>query len=181
MRTHVLLLACIGLFHLVQTAFAEEYSKDVVIYQGSVGTVKVKVTGSTRPFSRTAHQVTESRNAGTEARPDWKPSMVDGHEVVGTDMLLPEDGTPQLADLTVWFGEQKVSVPVKYLHHVFRPHVEAANFDSRYASTLVAFSADGQAVHISLGIADAAASATYDLIITSKGVVATDFGRPAGS
>ncbi len=153
------------------SCLAFDYAKDVLVYEGSVGATKVKVTASERPFSRAAHKTTDLRNAGSEEKPDWMPATVDGKGVVGTDQTLPEDGLPQLFALTVWFGDKKVSVPSEHLNHIFLPHLDGTTFEDGYIDTLVAFSSDGKALYLSLGVGDGGGTSTYDMQIRADGTV----------
>lgn len=155
------------------SCLAFDYAKDFVVYEGAVGSTKVKITASERPFSRAAHKTTDLHNAGSEEKPDWKPATVDGRGVVGTDQTLPRDGLPQLSALTVWFGDRKVSVPDEHLHHIFLPHLDAATFRDGYIDTLVAFSPDGKALYLSLGVGDGGGTSTYDLQVRADGTVTT--------
>jgi hypothetical protein len=173
MSFRAFLIGVTGLITLSVSAMAFDYPKDTVIYEGAVGTTKVKITGSARPFSRALHKTTELRNAGTEEKQDWRSATVDGKEVVGTDQTLPKDGLPQLSSLTVWFGEQRISVPAEFLHHVFLPRLDPATFAEAYISTIVAFSADGKALYLSLGVGDGGGAGTYDLRIRADGAVST--------
>ncbi|MCB1209554.1 MAG: hypothetical protein KDK97_09520 [Verrucomicrobiales bacterium] len=179
MRLRSFVIGTIGVVAIAVRAVAFDYPKDAVIYDGAVGTTKVKITASAQPFSRAAHKTTELRNAGTKEKQDWKSATVDGKNVVGTDQTLPIDGLPQLSALTVWFGEQRVSIPVEYLHHVFLPRLEPATFTDAYIDTLVAFSADGKALYLSLGVGDGGGAGTYDLRIRADGkVFTTPIQRP---
>jgi hypothetical protein len=173
MSLRAFIIGACGLVTLSASALAFDYPKDAVIYEGTVGTTKVKITGSARPFSRASHKTTELRNAGTEEKQDWRSATVDGKQVVGTDQTLPADGVPQLSALIVWFGETRISVPDDHLHHVFLPSLSAAKFSDDYVPTLVAFSADGQAVYISLKVGDGGGTGTYDLQIRADGTVST--------
>ncbi|MGV3664104.1 MAG: hypothetical protein ACO1TE_28285 [Prosthecobacter sp.] len=173
MNFHAITISLVGGLLLGAPAAAFDYPKDVVIYEGAVGGTKVKITASARPFSRASHKTTELRNAGTEEQQDWKAATVDGKEVVGMDQTLPNDGIPQLSALTVWFGDQQVSVPAEHLKHVFLPHLRPAEIRKGYAHTLVAFSADARAVILSLGVGDGGGSSTYDLQISADGMVST--------
>jgi hypothetical protein len=157
----------------VTSCLAFDYAKDIVVYEGAVGSTKVKITASERPFSRAAHKTTDLHNAGSEDNPDWKPATVDGKEVVGTDQTLPKDGLPQLSALTVWFGDQKVSVPAEHLHHIFLPHLDGSTFKDDYIDTRVAFSSDGKALYLSLGVGDGGGTSTYDMLIRADGTVTT--------
>ena len=162
-----------ALVTLSTSAMSFDYPKNTLIYEGAVGTTKVKITGSARPFARKAHKTTELRNVGTDGKEESKSATVDGRRVVGTDMTLPEDGLPQLSNLTVWFGDIKVSVPDKHLHHVFLPWLQPATFTSETIDTLVAFSADGKAVYLSLAVGDGGGAGTYGWIIRSDGTVSS--------
>lgn len=162
-----------GFMHLMAQAMAFDYPKDAVLYEGSVGSTKVKVTASARPFSRAAHQTTELRVVDSGNGEKVYPATVDGEVVYGTDLTVPEDGIPQLSALTVWFGDTKVDVPERYLHHVFLPWLSPATFRGEFIDTLVAFSADGKAVYISLGIGDGGAAGTYSLIIRADSTITT--------
>lgn len=174
------MIHAIGVITMATRAVAFDYPKDAVIYAGSVGSTPVKITASARPFDRTAHQVTDLRNVGTAEKEDWRSATVDGIEVLGTDQTLPRDGLPQLSALTIWFGTIKVDVPVRHLHHVFLPHLDAATFRGSHVHTLVAFSADAKAVFISLGVGDGGGSGTHDLRVTADGTVSTEpLHRPA--
>ncbi len=173
MKLRKLIAIALGFIATATDSFALDYAKDVVVYEGAVGPTKVKITASERPFSRAAHKTTELHNAGSEEKPDWKAATIDGKSVVGTDQTLPRDGLPQLAALTVWFGERKVSVPVEYLNHVLLPHLEAAAFKDGWINTLVVFSSDGKALHLSLGVGDGGGTGTYDLRIRADGTVTT--------
>lgn len=154
-------------------ALAFDYPPKVILYEGAVAGREVRITASARPFSQAAHHTTELRNAGTEAQPDWRPATVDGKPVVGTDQTLPADGVPQLSELVVWFGAQKVAVPASHLRHVFVPHLRPAIIEKGAADTLVAFSADGSTVLLSLGVGDGGGTGTYSLLITADGTVST--------
>jgi hypothetical protein len=179
MRLRTFIIGAIGVVAIAVRAIAFDYPKEALIYEGAVGTTKVKVTASAQPFSRAAHRTTELRNAGTEEKQDWRSATVDGKKAVGTDETLPKDGFPQLSALTVWFGEQRVAVPVEYLHHVFLPRLKPAAFRDGYIGTLVAFSADGKALYLSLGVGDGGGAGAYDLLIRSDGsVFNTPIQRP---
>jgi hypothetical protein len=173
MSLRTFIFTIVGAFSLGSSSFGFDYDKDVILYEGAAGTTKVKITASERPFSKTAHNTTELRNAGTEEKQDWRSATVDGKDVVGTDQTLPADGLPQLSALTVWFSEKKVSVPVEFLHHVFLPHLRPAVFTGDYADTLVAISADGKSLFLSLGVGDGGGASTYDLQIRADGTVST--------
>lgn len=173
MRLRRSIVTALGLIATAASSFAFDYAKDAVVYEGAVGTTKVKITASERPFSRAAHKTTELHNAGTEEKPDWKAATIDGKSVVGTDQTLPRDGLPQLSALTVWFGEKKVSVPVEHLSHVLLPHLDGTSFKDGWIDTLVAFSTDGKALHLSLGVGDGGGTGTYDLRIRADGTVTT--------
>lgn len=54
------------------SCLAFDYAKNFVVYEGAVGSTKVKITASERPFSRAAHKTTDLHNAGSEEKPDWK-------------------------------------------------------------------------------------------------------------
>jgi hypothetical protein len=174
MRLRKLIAIALGFIATATNSFSFDYAKDVVVYEGAVGSTKVKITASERPFSRAVHKTTEIHNAGSEEKPEWKAATIDGKSVVGTDQTLPRDGLPQLAALTVWFGEKKVSVPVEYLNHVLLPHLEAATFKDGWIDTLVVFSSDGKALHLSLGVGDGGGTGTYDLRIRADGTVTTE-------
>lgn len=173
MRRNAFIINAIGVITIATRAAAFDYPTDAVIFEGSVGSTPVKITASARPFDRTAHKVTELRNVGTAEKEDWRSATIDGVAVVGTDQTLPRDGLPQLSSLTIWFGTTKVDLPVRQLHHVFLPHLDAATFRGNYVHTLVAFSADAKAVFISLGVGDGGSSGTYDLRVTADGIVST--------
>lgn len=174
MRLRAFIISATAVITIATRAVAFDYPKDAVIYEGSVGTTPVKITASARPFDRTAHKVTDLRSVGTAEKEDWRSATIDGIEVVGTDQTLPRDGLPQLASLTIWFGTTKVDLPVRHLHHVFLPHLDAATFRGNYVHTLVAFSADAKAVFISLGVGDGGGSGTYDLRVTADGAVSNE-------
>lgn len=161
---------------------------DQVLYSGAVDGVEVKVVGSSRPFKRSDHRTTELVNAGTQTEPKWRSATVDGAPVVGTDRTIPKDGVPQLASLSVWFGPKRVEVPPRFLNHVFLPHLKPAVFSGHQViaraasprfiaqmgplvSNLVTFSADGEAVFISLGVGTSGSAGSYDFFVTRKGEV----------
>jgi len=173
MTIRPLLAYAFGFVHLMAQAMAFDYPKDAVLYEGSVGSMKVKVTASARPFSRAAHQTTDLRVVGSGDEEKVFPATVDGESVYGTTATLPEDGVPQLSALTVWFGETKVDVPQRYLDHVFLPWLKPASFSSQVIDTLVAFSADGKAVYISLGVGDGGGASAYDLVVCADGMIRT--------
>ena len=173
MNLHATLIAAAGTLLIAAQTMSFDYPKDSVIYEGAAGETKVKITASTRPFTRADHRTTELRNVGSEEKQNWRSATVDGKQVVGTDQTLPEDGLPQLSALTVWFGDTKVTVPAEYLNHVFLPHTRPAAIQNGFAHTLVAFSADAKAVLLSLGVGDGGCSATYDLLILADGTVST--------
>jgi len=164
-------LIALGTLLVSAAMMAFDYPQDAVIYEGAAGDTKVKITASVRPFSRASHTTTELQGAGSEKGRGAEPATVDGKVVVGTDRTLPEDGVPQLSNLTIWFGERKVSVPTAYLYHVFVPNLRPANIQKGHAHTLVAFSADARAVWLSLGVGDGGGSSTYSLIVTVDGKV----------
>jgi hypothetical protein len=174
MRLRSLIIGATWAITIAARAVAFDYPMHAVIYEGAVGTTKVKITASARPFDRTAHQVTELRNVGTAEKEDWRSATIDGVAVVGTDQTLPKNGLPQLSSLTIWFGTTKVDVPARHLHHVFLPDLDPATFKGNYVHTLVAFSADAGAVFISLGVGDGGGSGTYDLRVTADGTVSTE-------
>jgi hypothetical protein len=171
MRLHQLSIYCIGVYALASSAIAFDYPKDAVIYDGAAGSTKIKITGSARPFSRASHKTKDFQPVGVAGHENGRCATVDGQPVVGTDQTLPKDGIPQLAALTVWFGETKVSVPDKHLHHVFLPSLRPATFEREFIDTLVSVSADGKAVYLSLAVGDGGGAGTYGLVIRADGTI----------
>jgi hypothetical protein len=173
MKLQTMALATLGLIVSAIQALGFEYPVDSVIYEGSIGNTKVKVTGSARPFVKAVHRTSELQISGSDDKQGSRPATVDEKSVVGTDQTLPKDGLPQLSALTVWFGSSKVEVPVEFLHHVFLPKLRTASFKAESVDTLIAFSTDGRTAYISLAVGDGGGAGTYNLFVGADGSVST--------
>ncbi|MDL5047545.1 hypothetical protein QQ054_16135 [Oscillatoria amoena NRMC-F 0135] len=175
LRTAILLLFSIALC----AAETWPIDKDVVIFEGIVADTKIRIEGSERPFDPKAHKVSELHNKGTEEEPNWIGATIDGSPAIGTDQTVPPKGLPQLDRLTVFFDDKKIDVPSKLLHRVFLPHLthRPGTFTNEYADTIISVSADAKCVIIDLGVGDGGGTASTVFIVSSDGIVTTEYPR----
>lgn len=151
----------------------EPIATDVVIYEAVVSGTPIKIVASERRFDPSRHTLTDLRNTGTEAEPNWQGATIDGEAVMGMDATLPPKGYPQLDRLTVSFGDQVVQVPRKMLQNVFNPHLspESQSFNVDAADSIISVSRDGKAVIIDLCVGDGGGTTNVVYVVGRDGKV----------
>lgn len=145
------------------------------LFSAEVGGKVISVYVTIRPFDPSRHKVTELITDPSSDR--FTAATIDGRAVVGTDSTAPGAGTPQLAGVHVLFGKKRVEVPESLLTHVFSPSLGLSTFDHRYADSMVAVSADGKAVLITLGVGDGGGASTYVLYVGEDGTCTNEVPR----